>query len=117
MSYDISTISKDGKSGVERIALAGELCIFHAEELKPKLLQLLKPDAVCETDLSKVTEIDCAGVQLLILAKREAASLGCELSFVSHGEPVLAVIELLNLSRSFGDPVLITVGQEQLHES
>lgn len=60
-----------------------------------------------DVDLSGVTEIDSAGLQLMLMAKREAAILGKEVRFVRHSDPVLELIDLCALAGQFGDPLLI----------
>lgn len=101
MSCEISVM------GEGRSSLAGELCVFHAAELKPRLLSITTIDADQEIDLAQVSEVDTAGVQLLLLAKREAARAGSRLSYVNHSEAVLEALTLLNLAPDFGDPVLM----------
>ena len=90
-----------------RMTLAGELTIYAAAAVKERLLAPIAEAAVTEIDLSKVSEIDSAGLQLLILAKRHARSAGKELRFTGHSRPVLDLIELFNLAPFFGDPVVI----------
>jgi anti-anti-sigma regulatory factor len=51
------------------LRIEGELTIFRAMELKPVLLAVPPVD---EVDLSGVTDLDTAGVQLLMLAKKTA---------------------------------------------
>lgn len=51
----------------EALRVEGEMTIFCAEALKPLVLAEPAPAAL---DLSEVTEIDTAGVQLLLLAQR-----------------------------------------------
>jgi len=51
--------------------IEGEFTIFRAMELKPVILAAPPP---LEIDLSGVTEMDTAGLQLLILAKRAAVA-------------------------------------------
>ena len=90
------------------LALDGELSIYRAAELKPVVLQALaKADAGLEIDLSAVTEFDTAGLQLLMLAKQQAAALQRELHLVGHSPPVLEVFELLNVAAFFGDPLIV----------
>lgn len=104
MSCEISV------TGEGRSSLAGELCVFHAAELKPQLLAIATAgDQVI--DLSLVSEVDTAGVQLLLLAKREAARAGGQLSYVNHSDPVLEALALLNLAPDFGNPLLMPVDQ------
>lgn len=88
--------------------LLGELTIYAAAALKPALLNAVAAEPRLELDLSGVTELDSAGVQLLLLAKREAARTGGALQLAGHSEAVLEVINLLNISRELGDPVVLT---------
>jgi anti-sigma B factor antagonist len=114
MSFDIMPSKADPDSNVEQLAITGELCVFHAAEIKPRLLDFLEPGKIYDVDLSSISEVDTAGVQLLLLAKREAARVGCQLNFLSHSTPVLELMELFQLSRDFGDPVLLLA--EAQHE-
>jgi anti-anti-sigma factor len=91
-----------------QLALDGELTIYRAAELKERLLDALAAtEAVLEIDLSGVDEIDTAGLQLLMLAKREAAACGRQLRLVAHSRAVLAAFDLLNLAGYFGDALLV----------
>jgi anti-anti-sigma regulatory factor len=84
------------------------MTIYRAAELKERLIDALgEADAVLEVDLSGVTEIDTAGVQLLMLTKREADAGGRRLQLLSHSRAVATVFELLNLAGFFGDPILV----------
>lgn len=91
-------------TGPGRHLLAGELCIQDAADLKPELLGILVQGADCEIDLSQVSEVDSAGVQLLLMLRREAEQRGCGLSFVNHSAVALEVIQLLNLSTALSQP-------------
>lgn len=84
------------------LGLDGELTIYRAAELKAQLLEALEGAGALEVDLSGVTEIDSAGVQLLLLARRHAQSLGRELTLRAPSAAVLEVFELLDLAAYFG---------------
>jgi anti-anti-sigma regulatory factor len=86
------------------LRIEGELTIFTAAELKPAILCTPPPH---EIDLSGVTEIDTAGVQLLMMAKRTALELDTELHLVGHSPAVIEVFELLNVAAYFGDQMLM----------
>lgn len=86
------------------LRIEGELTIFRAMELKPTLLVDPLPE---EIDLSGVTELDTAGVQLLMLAKRTALAQQRELRLVGHSPAVMDVFELLNVAAYFGDPLVM----------
>lgn len=89
-------------AGVLRIE--GELSIYRAAELKQALLSEPAPR---EIDLSGVTDIDTAGVQLLMLAKKQAQAQQRELRLVAHSAAVSEVFELLNLGDYFDDPLVM----------
>ena len=86
------------------LRIDGELTIFRAAELKPVLLA---EPALTEIDLSGVTDLDTAGVQLLMLAKKTALAQGRELRLSGHSPAVLDVFELLNVAAYFGDPIVM----------
>ena len=91
-----------------RLTIEGEMSIYRAAELKERLIDALaEADAVLEVDLAGVTEIDTAGVQLLMLTKREADASGRRLRLLSHSRAVATAFELLNLAGFFGDPILV----------
>lgn len=91
-------------SDTHTLRIEGELTIFRAAELKPLLFA--EPPAT-EIDLSAVTEIDSAGLQLLMLAKKTALAQGRELHLTGHSEAVVDVFELLNVAAYFGDPMVM----------
>jgi anti-anti-sigma factor len=80
----------------------GEITLDRAAELKQTLLSPLASAGELEVDLSKVTELDSAGVQLMLLAQRTAAAKGVELRYVAHSAPVMQVLRLLGLGQALG---------------
>lgn len=90
-----------------RIAIVGELTIYTVLELKDKLLAGLAANDELELDLSKVNEFDGAGLQLLVMIKKEAAMLGKVLCFTGHSPVVMELLDLSGLAGFFGDPLLI----------
>jgi anti-anti-sigma regulatory factor len=86
------------------LRIEGELTIFRAMELKPILLADPLPE---EIDLSGVTELDTAGVQLLMLVKRAAVEQQRELRLVGHSPAVMEVFELMNVAAYFGDHLVM----------
>jgi anti-anti-sigma factor len=98
------TRAKSGKPKPEpaRLSLDGELTIYRAAELKQTLLEPLARCGELEVDLSKVTELDSAGIQVMLLAQRTAATKGVELRYVAHSAPVAQVLRLLGLGSALG---------------
>lgn len=89
------------------LVLEGVVSIYVVGELKEKLLAGVRDNPELQLDLSQVTELDSAGLQLLYLAKREAIRQGHALRIVAHSDAVREVIDLCNLNAWFGDPTLI----------
>ena len=92
---------------INRISLDGELTIYRAADLKVSVLEALRKARVLEIELSGVTELDTAGLQVLMLAKQTAAAEQRELRLVQHSPAVVEIFEMLDLGAFFGDAVLI----------
>lgn len=90
------------------LSLAGELTIYTAAGHKDQLLALVQAADESMLDLSGVTEVDSAGLQLLIMSKVEAERIGHKIEFVNHSDAVIETIELCNLSSLFDDPVILS---------
>ncbi len=86
------------------LRMEGEMTIYRASELKQTLLEALNQSTALTIDLSAVTEMDTAGLQILVLAKKVAQSKQQELQLVAHSAAVQEVFELLNLAEYFGAP-------------
>ena len=89
------------------LEIKGEFNIFTAAELRLQLLEALATGTELEVDLAHVSEIDSAGLQLMLAAKREAANRNLALHFAGHSQAVCDALELCKLSGQLGDPVLI----------
>lgn len=94
--------------GIERLSITQDMTIYHAESLKDTLLKTIERGHVIELDLSQVAEIDTAGIQLLMLAKRECQQHDQTLRIVAHSPAVHELIDFYNIAGFFGDPLLIT---------
>lgn len=97
--------------GTTRLTADGDLTIYHAAEIKQFLIDGVRASKVLELDLSRVGEIDTAGIQLLALAKRESLTLDHVLRIVGHSLAVHEVIEFFNLVAFFGDPLVIPASE------
>jgi ABC-type transporter Mla MlaB component len=62
---------------------------------------------VFELDLAQVVEIDTAGLQLLMLAKRESQLQGKTFRIVAHSPAAHELIDFFNMASYFGDPLVI----------
>lgn len=98
-------LSRYGDKAV--LDLTGELTIYEAAATKERLLAPLAEVSELEMNLADVSEIDTAGVQLLILTKQEAVATGKSLRLTGHSRPVVELLELYGLDAWFGDPLVL----------
>lgn len=90
------------------LKLSGEMTIYRAAELKDELLDALHTcPGRLDVDLAEVSELDSAGLQVLMLAKIVSVARGIEMHLTGHSPPVVEVFELLNVAGIFGDPLVI----------
>ncbi|HTH94957.1 MAG TPA: STAS domain-containing protein [Rhodocyclaceae bacterium] len=83
------------------ILMEGELTIYTAAELRNQFMTVLA--SACEgmnvrIDMQAVTEIDSAGVQLLVLLKRELLTLGLFVKIVRWSRVVGETFEFVGLT-------------------
>lgn len=97
----------EAKTSAARIALDQDLTIYNGASVKMQLLEALEANELLELDLSQVAEIDTAGIQLLVLAKRESLRHKRSLRIVAHSPAVRDAIDFFDLASYFGDPLLI----------
>jgi anti-anti-sigma factor len=97
--------------GAAHLILDGPMTVYNAIEVKDQLMNGLRAAPIFELDLSHVSEMDTAGIQLLILVKRESQRLGHSLRIVAHSPAVREVIDFYNMDAFFGDPMVIPADQ------
>lgn len=102
----------DNNQGMERLALSGEINVYNAADIKTTLLQTLDRCNEVELDLAQVSDIDSAGLQILLLAKREANRHNKALRIVAHSAAVREVLDFCNTAAFFGDPMVIPAREQ-----
>lgn len=80
-----------------RMELTGELTIVTAADHYRLIRSFLTTGAPLELGLSGVTDLDTAGLQLLLLARLEASRLGTEIAFAEPSPAVAAVLSLAHI--------------------
>ncbi|KFB67349.1 STAS domain-containing protein [Candidatus Accumulibacter vicinus] len=95
-------------SAAARLAILEDMTIYQAQSQKEQLLAALAAAEALDLDLAAVPEIDTAGLQLLLLLKREALQQGKPLTIVGHSPAVQRVLDFCNLAGLFGDPMFIS---------
>lgn len=89
------------------LVITEDLTIYHALEQKQLLLDALAATGELELNLAQVSEIDTAGLQLLVLLKKEAQRAGKPVRIVAHSQAVSSLIDFCNMAAEFGDPLVI----------
>lgn len=84
-----------------------ELNIYHAAELKQELHEMLGSEWPVTFDLSQVEEIDCAGIQLILVAQQEFARRQISFEVIGHSATSLNAFQTMGVS----------ITQEGTHES
>jgi len=95
-------------SAKQPLVISKDLTIYHAIEQKQFLLDALADTDELELNLSQVAEMDTAGLQLLILLKKEAQRAGKRVRIVAHSQAVSSLIDFCNMAAEFGDPLVIS---------
>lgn len=101
------SVQLEKKDRLGMLSIDGEMTIYTAAEQKVQLLDHLSECEELELNLSGIGEMDSAGLQILLLLKREAEASGHQLRLVNHSRAVYEVLELLKMQGYFGDPVVI----------
>jgi anti-sigma B factor antagonist len=89
--------------------IAGEMTVYTAAALQTKVLEgIAKHSAVKLLDLSEVSDIDTAGLQILLAARRFAVTQGRPLQIVAVSPAVSEVLGLLQLTSLVAVPAADT---------
>jgi anti-sigma B factor antagonist len=102
------TVNSTQADGVLQASVQEEMTIYNAQALKETFLNFCNSGKLeLVIDLSEVTEMDSAGLQLLLWLKAESLKRAFNLRLVGHSQAIMEIFELLKLSMYFGDPIVI----------
>lgn len=93
------------------LAINGEFTIYTAADWRERLLNAVVGQSDVELDLSEVSEIDTAGLQLLLATRREVRAAGGSLHLAAPSPAVVDVLNFCGLADDFGLAVASTVGE------
>lgn len=79
------------------LSFRGELTIYEANAANEKLCQAFASGELRQIDLEGITEVDTAGLQLLVLARTLRTPTNEPVALVNHSDAVLEVLELTGL--------------------
>ena len=109
MEFEIIEI--DASEGGKQITLAldGSFTIYTVRDAQALLSQALaRAGVILNLDLAGVSEIDSAGMQLLIHLARQARLGSKKLVLREHSAPVLHIMDIYGLFAFFANPVRIS---------
>ena len=91
---------------VFRFSLEGEVTKRMVGELREAIFPAITSDLAIETeieiDLSRVSEIDFAGLLLMLEIKLTARARGKAIRFIEHSKPTAEIMKLSGLADFFG---------------
>lgn len=90
------------KEEIFRFSIEGKVTACMVEELGEAILPVISYSQEIEIDLSRVSEIDLAGLRLMVDAKLEAISRDKKLRFTGHSKPVAEIMGLFDLGGFLG---------------
>ncbi len=85
------------------LILDGDLTVFAASEVRERLLNALELSPTLILDASGVSEVDGAGIQLLIAARQEAQQRGGTLILQDTSAQLQEAIDLIDMRIELGD--------------
>lgn len=85
----------DFDAGTGCLSFRGELTIYEANSASEHLCRAFASGELRHVDLGGVTELDTAGLQILLLARRLEVSGSQTVALVNHSEAVREVFELV----------------------
>lgn len=85
------------------LVLDSDLTVFAAAEVKERLLNALELTPSLILDASEVSEVDGAGIQLLMAARLEAQQRGGSLTLQNTSAQLQEAIDLIDMRIELGD--------------
>ena len=89
------------------LGIHGEFNIYTAGEWRDRLTEIFTQPGDVRVDLSEVTEIDTAGLQLLVAARFQAEREAREFILVNYSQSVISALEFCRLSHFFVGHLLL----------
>ena len=97
------------KQGRSNLVISEDMTIYNAATQKEQLLKALADCQELDLDLLKVSEMDTAGFQILLVTKREALKAKKTMRLTAHSTAVTEFLDLFNMASYFGDPIWLDV--------
>jgi anti-anti-sigma factor len=98
------TVDTEERDGDRCVRIRGELTVYRAAALRPALRDLARRRGALTLDLTHVTEMDTAGLQLLLAFRREANERDGTVRIEAAAPAVRELLQLTNVAQCFGLP-------------
>lgn len=89
------------------LIIPADMTIYEAGEIKDLFSQALAKNKNINVNLSNVSEIDSAGLQLMVSLKKNALEKDTIVQYNSHSQAVIGLLDLYDMTAHFGDPVVL----------
>ncbi|WP_108650133.1 STAS domain-containing protein [Dongshaea marina] len=99
----VTSITCHKANEVCRLTVHEEMTIYTAAEQKKILLHWLQEGSEIQLNLAGVSEVDSAGLQLLLLLQNEAELARKKVHFVEMSDALQEVLRLLHLQGRFSE--------------
>jgi anti-anti-sigma factor len=96
-------VTTDGSNSFIRIH--GPFTIYEVAEFQQQITEAWPVEGELIMDLAGVSEIDTAGLQLLLALRK---SLGAQLTLQQHSNSVIELLDLYQLASLFGDVIVLS---------
>jgi len=90
-----------------KLDIQGDMTIYEAGEIRDLFSSTLAEHENINVNLSSVSEIDSSGLQLMVSLKCDAEQQEKNISFSSHSQAVIDLLDLFDMTSYFGDPIVI----------
>lgn len=95
--------SEQTSLGTSRVVIAGEMTIYTARDWRDRLLAAMAAPGDVELDMAGVSDIDAAGIQLLVSLRMEAAASERTLRLLAVSPRVTEALAFCRLTEYFRD--------------
>lgn len=100
-----------------RFSIEGRMTDSMVAELKEAILPLIDSFQEIEIELFRVSEIDSAGLLLLVNVKHQAIVRNRKLQFTGHSRPVIEIAELFGMCDFIDVPAFVERASPRVEEA
>lgn len=113
MSLDFHYFQNGKRAHVE---VNGDFVVYSIGKWKEFILEKIHNIEVLSADFGKVTEVDSAGVQLLISTKKFFIENGKKFTIQNHSPKLIEYIDIYGLIGYFEDKVLVSAKEKDKYQ-